>query len=129
MATYRVFYVYYHGKPEYEAIFVETHENGTVSGHLYHVTGNILMGMTYEHKRARRPEDSAEFHEKRYIGRVKRFDYARVEPIYRGIAVLGRQLDLKGSAAIISGVTPGTLATACALPDVSALIKVAKVDG
>ena len=96
METYRVFHVYYHGTPDHEAIFVETHENGTDSGHLYHVTGSILMGMTYEHKRARRPEDSAEFHEKSYIGRLKQSDYGRVDLICRGVSVPGRQLDLRG---------------------------------
>ncbi|KIW80747.1 hypothetical protein Z517_07363 [Fonsecaea pedrosoi CBS 271.37] len=96
MATYRVFHVYTHGARDHEAIFVETHENGTGSGHTYHVTGNILMGMTYEHKRATRPDDRAEFHEKRDIGHVKQSDYERVELICRGIAVPGRQLNLKG---------------------------------
>ena len=96
MATYRVFHVYYHGTPDHEAIFVETHEIGEFSGHIYHVTGNILTGMTYDPRAEKRPDDLGEFHEKRNIGRVKQSDYARVEQICREIAVPGPQLDLRG---------------------------------
>jgi hypothetical protein len=47
--------VLYLGVPRHESIFIETHELGKSSGHLYHVIGNILDGMKYEDRRYKIP--------------------------------------------------------------------------
>src|SRR5436305_344467 len=47
---YRVYHVLYFGARSHESIFIETHELGEWTGHLYHVIGNLLNGMTYEDK-------------------------------------------------------------------------------
>jgi hypothetical protein len=95
-ARYRVFRCEYLGNPNHEAVFVETHENGADSGHLYHVVGNILTGMRYEEKPALRPESSASFDRKEYLGTIAVAYLGSINQICRTISVPGSQVDLKG---------------------------------
>lgn len=95
-APYQVYRVEYDGAPNHEAIFVETNEDGATTGHMYHVTGNTLRGMTYEHKRARQPESSATFVAKHRLGTISAADYSAVDGICRSIPVPGAQFTLGG---------------------------------
>jgi hypothetical protein len=96
-ARYQAYRVEYAGRPNHEALFVETHEESDKTGHVYHVTGNILRGMTYEHKWGRKPEASGSFVAKHSIGTISAADYFAVEEICRSIAVPGAQLTLGGN--------------------------------
>src|SRR5437763_1073253 len=58
---YRVYHVLSLGEPSHESIFIETHEQGQSTGHIYHVIGSILNGMTYEDKATGNPKDSVSF--------------------------------------------------------------------
>ncbi|KAM3526954.1 hypothetical protein MY4038_006570 [Beauveria bassiana] len=67
--SYNVYLVAYLGAPRnHHAIFVETGLDG--SGLVFHVTGNIQSGMELESNNGRRPENSASFVEKTYLGWV-----------------------------------------------------------
>lgn len=51
--TYTVYRATETGIPfDHQTIFVETHENGPNSGHIYHVKGTIQNGMDFEHRPA-----------------------------------------------------------------------------
>jgi hypothetical protein len=93
---YNAFHVYYHGGPDHEGVFLEIHGTGDKAGHPYHVTGNILNGMSYDPRREGYPDDAAEFHKEHRIGRVKHSGYAQVDLICRRISVPGKQTDLCG---------------------------------
>jgi hypothetical protein len=93
---YQAYRVEYIGQPNHEALFVETHEEGNRTGHVYHVTGTILRGMTYEHKRGKQPEASATFVAKHSIGTISTNRYSDVDDICRSIPVPGAQLTLGG---------------------------------
>ena len=95
---YMVYRVEYQGSPNHVSIFVETHETGPESGHLYHVEGNILMGMTYRAKPAHSPEDSATYvpGSKVLIGRVAVINYPRVNTVCEAIPAPGKQMNLRG---------------------------------
>lgn len=92
---YRVYHVLFLGQPSHESVFIETHEQGQSSGHLYHVIGNILNGMRYEDKTMRDPKDSASFEKMSFIGIILSSDIPRFEAVCRSIEVPGRQLDLR----------------------------------
>jgi hypothetical protein len=94
--SYDVYRVEYLGQPNHVAIFVETHEDGQKSGVLYHVTGNILAGMTYERKLAKQPEQSATYEGKTSIGTISAAKYSQVNGICQSVPVPGRQLKLNG---------------------------------
>ena len=53
----------YHNK-----IFVETSSDGT--GIVHHVTGDLVQGMTHESKAESRPESSASFYSKDFLGTI-----------------------------------------------------------
>ena len=93
---HRVLHLYYHGKPDHETIFVETHEGGQGTGHVYHVTGTILNGMKYDPRQEGRSEGSVEFHKKERVGSLKRSDYAQFKSICEGTRVPDKQVDLRG---------------------------------
>ena len=76
---------------DHHAIFVEMESDG--SGQIFQVTGNIQNGMTYEQKSAKKPEDSATFHEKKHLGQVSTIDFPRLQQVCEGIAVPEKQFD------------------------------------
>ena len=82
------------GVRSHESIFIETHELGKSSGHLYHVIGSILQGMKYEDKEMQNPTHSASFEKMSFIGVMVSSDIPRFEAVCRSIEVPGRQLDL-----------------------------------
>ena len=70
---YDVFWVESTGMPRnHVAIFVETHELGPSTGHLFQVSGNIQQGMYHNHRPGKKPEEDEKspFFSKRPIGRV-----------------------------------------------------------
>lgn len=94
---YSLYQAYYHGMPrEHQGIFVETHETGTGTGHLYHVIGTVLQGMNYNHRTEVRPEDSPEFARKQDLGYIKQAEYGKFQQICEAIEIPGKQLDLRG---------------------------------
>ena len=82
------------GPGDHQGIFVETHETGLMSGHLYQVTGSMQQGMDFEHKKAYRPEDSATYANKTLLGNVKIDDYPRVLEICQAIEPPKKQFQL-----------------------------------
>jgi hypothetical protein len=92
---YRVYHVLSLGEPSHESIFIETHELGQSSGHLYHVIGSILNGMTYEDKATENPKDSVSFEKMSFIGVTLSSDIPRFESVCQSVEVPGRQLDLR----------------------------------
>ncbi|KAH7386889.1 hypothetical protein DE146DRAFT_586009, partial [Phaeosphaeria sp. MPI-PUGE-AT-0046c] len=81
---YNVFLVSYVGAPrDHYAIFVET--NSDLSGYIFQVTGDIQRGMSYGHKQAKRPEESASFVSKSFIGTVSEVNYAQIQPTVEAI--------------------------------------------
>lgn len=88
---YLVYHVYYQGMPcNHQGIFLETHEKGTDSGHLYHVIGRVLQGMTYHHRTEVRPEDSPEFVQKQDLGYIKKAEYRSFQQVCEGIEIPGK---------------------------------------
>jgi hypothetical protein len=82
--SYTVYKVSYIGAPrDHHTIFVQTNADGT--GHIFQVTGDIQNGMVHGHKPGRKPEDSASFVKKEYIGTVSMTNYARIESVVNGI--------------------------------------------
>lgn len=82
--SYYIYKVAYLGAPrDHHAIFVETDANG--GGVVFHVTGDIQNGMRFEMKAAKRPEDSASFVNKTFLGWVVADNYQHIEGICRGI--------------------------------------------
>ncbi|KJZ70456.1 hypothetical protein HIM_10158 [Hirsutella minnesotensis 3608] len=82
--SYYVYRVAYLGAPRnHHAIFIETNADG--SGALVHVTGDIQNGMRFEHKAARRPEESASFVEKTLLGWVSTDNYGYIGNICKSI--------------------------------------------
>lgn len=75
---YDVFWVESAGMPRnHVAIFVETHELGSGTGHNFQVSGNIQRGMYHNHRPGKKPEEDEQsaFISKRLLGRVSRADY------------------------------------------------------
>ena len=78
--SYKVYLVSYQGLPrEHHAIFFETEEDE--SGFIFQVSGNIQEGMKHDHKRAKKPESSASFVSKTYIGTTSHANYGFVKAI------------------------------------------------
>lgn len=61
-------YIRYH-----TVIFVQTNADG--SGHIHHVTGDLVLGYRYETKIARAFEDSETFHASQYLGQINAASY------------------------------------------------------
>ncbi len=91
-AVYRVSYV---GLPrDHHAIFIETHESGDGTGHIFQVTGNIQTGMTFEDKPAKQPESSASYAGKTKIGNITAANYPQqVKTICQSIPPPKKQFD------------------------------------
>ena len=81
------------GQRDHQGIFVETHETIPMSGHIFHVIGNVQQGMEFEHKTAHRPEDSAAFSNKVFLGNVKIEDYPQVLEICEAVEPPKKQFE------------------------------------
>ncbi|KAI9930081.1 hypothetical protein ASPWEDRAFT_35347 [Aspergillus wentii DTO 134E9] len=90
--SYSVYRVAESGLPrDHHLIFVETHEQGPQTGHLYNVIGEIQNGMIFEHRAAEEPEKSPVFFSKEEIGTVTHADYSRFLPVCQEIPVPKKQ--------------------------------------
>ena len=90
---FEVYLVISAGAPrDHHAIFVETAPD--LSGNVFQVTGNILNGMTYETKVAKRPEASASFQDKTLLGSVSHANYGRIDIECKKIPSPEKQFDL-----------------------------------
>ncbi|KAG5956430.1 hypothetical protein E4U13_005083 [Claviceps humidiphila] len=90
--SYNVYRVVSLGVPRnHQAIFVVINADG--SGDVFHVTGNIQEGMTYEHEAREPPESSATFLEKRLLGRVSIDQYEQFKSICKGVAPPKKQFN------------------------------------
>jgi hypothetical protein len=69
------------------------------TGLVFHVIGNILMGMTYEKKIDERPDTSVTYVDNSMvrIGSVEATDLARFELACEAVPVPGKQLALNGT--------------------------------
>lgn len=82
--SYNVYKVAYLGAPRnHHGVFIETHSSG--DGSLIHVIGDIQSGMVFEQKEAKKPEDSATFVERTFLGTISTSDYQRVVETCRKI--------------------------------------------
>lgn len=82
------------GRQDHHALFIETEEQGPLTGHIYQVTGSMQSGMTFEHRpESTKPEDSPNFIflSKQHLGNVKQDDYGRVMTISEGVEVPKKQ--------------------------------------
>lgn len=94
--SYNVYTVEYLGSPNHVGLFVET--NTDKSGQIFHVTGNLLTGMTYENKPAKRPEDSASYvpGSQKFVGRIAQSDMENLDELCRSVKPPEAQLHLSG---------------------------------
>jgi hypothetical protein len=76
---------------DHHAIFVQLVANG--DGLIFHVTGSIQKGMTYEQKDGRKPEASHSFVCKSSIGWVDENGKSRIDGILSGIPPPKKQFD------------------------------------
>ncbi|KAI9669837.1 MAG: hypothetical protein M1817_004578 [Caeruleum heppii] len=95
--SYRVYSAEYLGNPNHVRIWVESDAQNR-RGDIYHVVGNILNGMTFEHKIGRVPEDSASFVSgtKVYQGSISAHELRELERVCRSVPAPGKQLALNG---------------------------------
>jgi hypothetical protein len=93
MSTHPVYLIAESGLPrDHHALFVETHEAGPSTGHIYHVKGNIQEGMIFEHRiAAEPPEELPGFCAKEKLGVVAVAEYGRVLGICEGVPVPKKQ--------------------------------------
>ena len=78
--SYKVYLVSYQGLPrEHHTIFFETEDDE--SGFIFQVSGSIQEGMKHDHKRAKKPENSASFVSKTYLGTTSHANYGLVKGI------------------------------------------------
>lgn len=90
--TYPVYRIAESGLPrDHQLLFVETHESGPHSGHIYHVIGSIQEGMTFNHRAAGPPEQEPAFFTKQLLGRVAAADYPRFLAVCEAIPVPKKQ--------------------------------------
>ena len=88
--SYQVFLLSSLGAPrDHQAIFVETKSDQ--SGQVFHVTGSIQDGMTYQSRPEARPEDSVTFVGKKLLGTVATTDYGRFESVCQRIPPPAKQ--------------------------------------
>jgi hypothetical protein len=82
--SYNVYRTAYLGVPrDHHAIFVETAGDGT--GYIFQVTGDIQNGMRYECKAGKKPENSASFLNKMFLGWVATTNWGRIGEICSSI--------------------------------------------
>ena len=69
------------------------------SGQIFHVIGNILTGMEFQTKPAKRPDDSQSYvpGSLKFIGRIQNSDMSKLEQACRAVAPPGAQLRLNGT--------------------------------
>lgn len=93
--TYQVYRATETGLPfDHQTIFVETHEDGPKTGHMYHVTGNIAQGMVFEHRPSPDLEESPMFGGKRKVGTVSADDYpGRLLAVCEGVPAPKKQFE------------------------------------
>ncbi|KAI9736739.1 MAG: hypothetical protein M1834_000943 [Cirrosporium novae-zelandiae] len=93
--SYNVYLMRYAGMPrDHLTIFVETNEDGSETGYIYQVTGDIQTGMTHGHKKSyQNPEQSATFLGKELIGKVSVEKYPRVKEICDSIVPPKKQFE------------------------------------
>jgi hypothetical protein len=96
--SYNVYTAEYIGSPNHVRLYVET-DSSKKMGLVFHVIGNILMGMTYEKKIDERPDTSATYVDNSMvrIGSVEATDLARFELACEAVPVPGKQLTLNGT--------------------------------
>ncbi|KAL2866255.1 uncharacterized protein BJX67DRAFT_142765 [Aspergillus lucknowensis] len=77
MSTYTAYRVAETGfsPRDHHYIFIETHEDGPLTGYRFHVIGNIQEGMTFNHRPCIQPEEELVFLGKERIGVVSVQDY------------------------------------------------------
>ena len=94
--AYGVYIVEYHGARNHVVIFVENGAGG--SGTKYHVTGTVLMGMSYEFKEAAAPKHDEAYvpGSRRLVGWMAETDIARVDEVCRSVPPPGPQVKLNG---------------------------------
>ncbi|KAF4628799.1 hypothetical protein G7Y89_g9354 [Cudoniella acicularis] len=93
--SYNIFRVAYLSAPrDRHTIFMETSEDGPRMGFLYQVTGDIQSGMTYDYKKARKPEESTTFASKEFLRTVTFADYPRVAKICNDITLPKKQFQM-----------------------------------
>lgn len=91
---YQVYLTIETGMPrDHHALFVETHEAGPQTGHVYNVQGEIQNGMEFEQKTTGKPEDSPVFADKKLLGAVSESDYPRFITVCKSIPVPKKQFD------------------------------------
>ncbi|KAL4883042.1 hypothetical protein BJY04DRAFT_216755 [Aspergillus karnatakaensis] len=81
------------GPQDHHYIFIETNEDGPLTGHRFHVIGNIQEGMTFNHRPCIVPEDEPVFQSKDRIGIVTMEDYesGKVQAICEEVEVPKKQ--------------------------------------
>lgn len=90
--SYNVYRVSYAGLPrDHHAIFVEM--NNDLSGHVFQVTGDIQNGMKHNDKPAKKPEESATYQGKEFIGKIAAADFARIKPTCESIPAPKKQFE------------------------------------
>jgi hypothetical protein len=96
--SYNVYTAEYIGSPNHVRLYVET-DSSKKMGLVFHVIGNILMGMTYEKKIDERPDTSVTYVDNSMvrIGSVEATDLARFELACEAVPVPGKQLTLIGT--------------------------------
>ncbi|KAK0369697.1 hypothetical protein CABS03_01686 [Colletotrichum abscissum] len=94
--SYNICTLEYLGSPNHVAIFIEDGQHG--SGTIYHVIGNILVGMEFQIKPAKRPDLSESFvpGTQRQLGRIQKADVVSFEALCRSVPPPGAQLKLNG---------------------------------
>jgi hypothetical protein len=100
---YRLFHLFTSGIPRlHESLFLEI-DPFTGSGHTFHVTGSVLMGMAYSTRAEPPPSTNPEVVEMKCLGEVDKSDYERkdgrerkLEATCESIEVPGKQVDLRG---------------------------------
>ena len=85
------------GPRNHVRLFVETQEDG--GGQIFHVTGTILQGMTFETKPETRPESVVLFvsGSKKYVGRIAQSAMGELEELCRSIPPPAAQVNLNGT--------------------------------
>ncbi|KAE8152500.1 hypothetical protein BDV25DRAFT_137818 [Aspergillus avenaceus] len=78
---------------DHHYLFIETHEAGPQTGHVYHVKGNIQQGMTFEHRTFGVPEEQFGFCGREKLGLVQAAAYERVLGLCERVEVPKKQFD------------------------------------
>ncbi|TIA27791.1 hypothetical protein D6C78_11010 [Aureobasidium pullulans] len=90
--SYKVYRISYAGAPrDHHAIFVESKPDQ--SGQIFQVAGDIQSGMRYESKPAKKPEDSATFQAKLFLGSVSIAEYDRIDVECRKVPPPAKQFN------------------------------------